>query len=181
MKNEKVVVVSYILYYIISFALYFYLFATNILYGVILEFQSIRLWLFLIIIIPLILMTLPFIINKYLNKNYMISLLISIIVSLLYLLVVVPVIKYGITIYAKDFNVEKWQEKKTLRYLMVDSLEETHKLIGMNENELIELLGEFDYKKEDNICYFIRNDLGYHYLCFKFDNSVVVDTFEEIK
>jgi len=65
MKNEKVVVVSYILYYIISFVLYFYLFATNILYGVILEFQSIYLWLFLIIIIPLILMPLPLIINKY--------------------------------------------------------------------------------------------------------------------
>jgi hypothetical protein len=61
-----------------------------------------------------------------------------------------------------DFDSEKWKKwemtesEMTLRWDMIDDLQEDHELVGMTEEEIIKLLGEPDSKSSAEWAY----DLG---------------------
>lgn len=57
--------------------------------------------------------------------------------------------------YFSDFTTEKWFKYPKLRNYMVDDLIENHNIIGMNENEVIELLGTPDTRNDTIFAYYM--------------------------
>lgn len=85
-----------------------------------------------------------------------------------------------------NFTKEKWNNSNywNLRYLMVDNFEMKYNIIGMNKEEVYELLGtvtpaETSYGENNKICYLIREGglFAGTYYCLEYDeNGVIVNT-----
>lgn len=92
--------------------------------------------------------------------------------------------------YTHTFSQKKWEDFPARRYKISSDLLENYKIIGLQKNELIELLGE-DYIKNEkffsekihnkpfdldtNVVYYIGNDLlDARYIIFHIDNEVVI-------
>ena len=92
------------------------------------------------------------------------------------------IINLSITIYMKNFTLEKWYEKSIhLRHLMIDDFENTYKPIGKNKNDIKNILGETYFKDknyEQSFCYVIgASGFDAKHYCFIYDNSnVIIDT-----
>ena len=98
--------------------------------------------------IPIILLSLPIIFNKCFIK----------IMSYLYIITImyIPIlliVNLGITIYMKNFTLEKWHEKSI--HLMIEDFENEYKTIGKDKNEITKILGNCAYINEECIfCYY---------------------------
>ena len=163
-----------ILYYIISIVVYIILFIVVAINTHITSFT----WLFFIVtfIIPFVLSHLPFI----LEKKWESEIILSTIISFIYLIIIVPLIEFGIVKYSTSFTSHKWIEHTELRYLMIDKLEDKYELVGMNKNEIIDLLGKADFSLDDYFCYFIGSEEDIKYYCLTLKNDVVVEVFNNI-
>lgn len=60
--------------------------------------------------------------------------------------------------YFKDFTKEKWLEYPQVRSLMLDDLTENHGIIGMDYDDVIELLGTPDGRNETVFTYYMATE-----------------------
>ena len=95
---------------------------------------------------------------------------------------VLLIVNLSITIYMKNFTLEKWHEKSVhLRHLMIDDFEEKYRPIGKNKEDIIKLLGGSYDRMRDNdnsFCYVVgASGFQAKHYCFIYDNSnVIIDT-----
>ncbi len=102
---------------------------------------------------------------KYKNiglKSYLIC-----IVKLITVVVAFITIIYSFNFMYSDFSKESWKTNKNERIFMIDDLIENYKVIGMNKEELINLLGEPD--GIDDV--FLDYSSGYVTIVFYIDNN----------
>ncbi len=56
---------------------------------------------------------------------------------------------------AQEFNKDKWAENRDQRYVYVDDLIESEKLIGLTSSEVKRMLGESDYEDDSTMSFYI--------------------------
>lgn len=122
--------------------------------------------------IPIILLSLPIIFNKCFNKimSYLY------IINIMYIPILL-IINLSITIYMKNFTLEKWYEKSIhLRHLMIEDFENEYKTIGKDKNEITKILGNYAYINEECICYDIRlyKDIVYDTYCLYYNKDNII-------
>lgn len=55
----------------------------------------------------------------------------------------------------QEFNKENWTENRDSRYVYVDDLIDSEKLIGLTSSELKSVLGEADYEDDSTMSFYI--------------------------
>ena len=84
------------------------------------------------------------------------------------------------------FDSERWktwmqtESELSVRWEMMNSLRRNHQLVGMTKFELIEMLGEPEWKENENFVYdlgFARIGVEVGYLTFEFDDNGKVSRF----
>ena len=102
------------------------------------------------------------------------------------LLFVVGLLYYGLSYNrSRTFTSEKWMMEPDQRGLIVNDLLREYSLIGMTEDEIIDLLGVNDndrgyYLKEDRFVYFLGLEgqlfkIDDQWLCIDFIDGIVSD------
>ena len=69
-----------------------------------------------------------------------------------------------------EFTPDKWERYPRQRYIMLESLEANHGIIGMITDEVISILGEPDYFSQDKLEY----EHGMGFIVFRTRDDVVV-------
>lgn len=91
--------------------------------------------------------------------------------------------------YNNTFTIDKWNNEPSERYKIVSDMLSKNKIIGMTENEIINLLGEeteihpqifkspiLVYSDENTLIYELgAKYIDYEWLIIKFDNGIVID------
>lgn len=90
-----------------------------------------------------------------------------IILSLFAAIVIISIACFNIFIYQHTFTVERWIKAPDDRTKIVDDLLNTHKLIGMTEEEIISLLGEEESYASNKTSFKISKDY------FEPENTIV--------
>jgi len=122
---------------------------------------------------------LPIIFRKRMKSNWQKPL--SLIMSVIIAVVINGIIYNSAYGYISNFSRHKWDNYEELRMYMIEDLEQRHQIIGRNEQEIIEILGECtttsEYNGKFRFEYYIGDDLidPYTYDVI-FDNGIVVDT-----
>ena len=90
--------------------------------------------------------------------------------------------------YFETFSYEKWNNSNycSMRYMMVESLENQHSFIGMNREDIYNTLGRIDkkscaadYEEDNKICYMTYEieKISRDYYCIYLDeNDIVIST-----
>lgn len=117
-------------------------------------------------------------IKKIKRQNYLIF---GLFVGLL-LVVILAGITYQ---YRRSFSTSKWKNNPEERTKIVDDLLSDHELIGMQESDIIELLGENNndygyFNEPDRYVYYLGPERGFisidsEWLILDFADGVVVD------
>ena len=117
-------------------------------------------------------------IKRIKRQNYLIF---GLFVGLL-LVVIIAGITYQ---YRRSFSTSKWENNPEERTKIVDDLLSDHELIGMQESDIIELLGENNndygyFNKPDRYVYYLGPERGLisidsEWLILDFADGVVVD------
>lgn len=168
--------VIFLVYLILSIFIYTGLFLYNFVSGVIICLPSHFLFIFLIIVIPIILLLLPLILEKKF-KNKMKSLMLATSLSAMYIIIIIPLVHFSIVKYAEKFNIEKWNEMRFLKYLMIENLEDNYELVNMPIHEVKKILGKADKEYDNTLCYFIKDDIDNQFYCIKIENNIVINNF----
>ena len=114
-----------------------------------------------------------FIKKNKLNKELKISVL-SIVFTLVFIVISFGAF-YVTAMQFQQFTPEKWLKYPRERYLMVDSLKEEHRIIGMGHDEVIKLLGTPDTKTPAG---YLSYSYEYGDIEISFDsNDRVLDTY----
>lgn len=164
-----------IIFYILLIIFYFYLFVFTSLYGII-YIISTSLYTIIYLIIPILILLLPLII-KYLYKRN-IHIFKFIILEILIHFTLIVCIHYGIILYMKQFNIDKWSNPNwiQLRHLMIDDFKNKYKPIGKDKDEITKILGNYDYINEECICYDVRlyKDIVYDTYCLYYNKDNII-------
>lgn len=182
--NKKYMTVLFMLfYYICLFVFYLYNPHGSTLAGM----SDYFLCLFLIIM-PFVLIVLPFVFKCLLRKRWRISIFYSLFLLLIYMMITM-IAGYFTDDYFKTFSSDKWENSNycDLRYMMVEDLKNKYSFIGMTKGQLYGILGEtgnkncpYDYEKGNKSCYIILNDeLRNTFLCFyynQYDHVIRIDS-----
>ena len=147
--------------------------------GIIIDFSE-TLFNILFICIPIFLLILPPVFKFIFKKKFYKAIIYSAVSFVIYLLILFC-IRTAITTYMSNFTKEKWDNSShcNLRYLMVDDFEKKYDVIGMNKEEVYELLGETrSHESNNEICYLIREPFLFEtYYCLEYDeNNIIVNT-----
>ena len=134
-------------------------------------------------IIPCILILLPSLIEIKLNKKFYKSIIISFIITILYLILIIPTIQLCIKSHYSTFTTKKWTNMiQSYRYLMIDDLEEKYNFVGMDKEDVFNILGREDVNTDLVIEYYLGNDdnkvITYNIYLDK--NEVVIKTEVEL-
>lgn len=98
-------------------------------------------------------------------KTYAISLLLSL--GVLICVVICSVVSYC---FYLDFSTESWQRDKRERCTMFGDLKDNYNVVGMNKNEVVQLLGPYDeIIDNENTIYIYKFDDGYVAVTFEID------------
>lgn len=127
-------VIGWIVILAISYAEYIFIPMFTLLGGGILVYITALLYILAFV--------LPILFRKRISKY--LSMPLSFIVFTIISLVLVVCISLGGRSYISEFSSEKWSNNEGLRTYMVEDLEEEHKIVGMTDKEVLELLGEPD-------------------------------------
>lgn len=185
MKNKKTLaIILGVSYYLILGILSFLSFILNMVDGVISLFSNV-LFIICIFILPVLFIFLPIIFSKLFKKEWYKAFLYSFIINIIYVIIVVPVIRFGIISYMKSFSDTKWDNYDNLRYIMVDDLEKNYNLIGKKTNDVKKLLGKPDssFDSDKSMCYFVKSKwLDSYFYCLEYDeNNVIIETYKTYK
>lgn len=170
-KKDNII---FLVYLVLSMIVYIGLFLYNFVGGVIICLPSHFWFVILIIIIPIILLLLPLILERKIKNK---ALLLSTFLSVIYIIIIIPLVHFSIIKYAEKFNIEKWNEMRFLRYLMIEDLEDNYELVNMPIHEVNNLLGKADKEYDDTLCYFIKDDVNDQFYCIKIENNIVINNF----
>ncbi len=182
-KNKTLGIVLGLLYYVLICIFFFLFYIFGIFGGIIIDFSE-TLFIICYIYFAIFLLILPLFFKFILKKKFYKAIIYSTISFVIYLFVLF-FIRIAIITYMSNFTKEKWNNSNhwNLRYLMVDNFEMKYNIIGMNKEEVYELLGtvtpaETSYGENNKICYLIRGGLfAGTYYCFEYDeNGVIVNT-----
>jgi len=104
------------------------------------------------------------------NRKYF-AIIPTVIVSPLLYIGIITIWLYSISYYPKTtFDKQKWDEQIKERYKMSEDIMKSEILIGKNKAEVIELLGEYFYRYDEN---YISYYLGFVPGFFNFDPDVL--------
>ena len=179
-KNKILGIVLGILFYLLSSIFFFYLYIFDELVGYINDFSNI---LFYIthLIIPIIILMMPIIFKFIFKIKFYKSICYSTLIIILYIIILF-ILTFGIINYFKTFTKEKWinEDWHNFRYLMIEDLEKQYNLIGMNKEEIYQILGEEDRKSNEDdrtLYYSIKNGFfeGDYYIINLNDENIVTD------
>lgn len=183
MKKDKILgIVLGILFYVLSSIFFFYLYVIEVLAGSVSDFSSILFYI-AYLIIPIIILMLPIIFKLIFKKKFYKSVCYSALIIILYILLLF-LLQFGIRNYFNTFTKEKWINENWhgFRYLMIEDLEKQYNLIGMNKEEIYQILGEEDRKLNEfndnkSLCYSMRNGFfeGDYYIIILNDEDIVID------
>lgn len=130
--------------------------------------------------IPIIFLFLPIMLKIIFNRCFNKSMLYSFIIVIMYIPILL-IINLSITIYMKNFTLEKWHEKSVhLRHLMIEDFEDKYKPIGANKEDIINILG-VDYSRlrdnDNSLCYVIEaSGFDAKHYCFIYnENDIITD------
>lgn len=141
------------------------------------------------ILLPFIvfLLTIPMILRQpAIKNNKKAKTILSIITILGTIPVLICTVLLGINESKSKFTAEKWERNHSDRVYMVDDLIDTHDLKGMNQNEVIILLGEPTdteyFQSEGNMVYYLGDERGFisidsEWLIIEFDHSEKVKNY----
>ncbi len=83
--------------------------------------------------------------------------------------------------YYSDFTPEKWENRPSVRNRMIDDLKESHKLMELNKEQVVLLLGEPDERKEnDNLFYYYYDCYGKISIFFKNNKVASVELYSQV-
>lgn len=99
--------------------------------------------------------------------------LIILIICFLLILVIASAIYLGINSYYSAFTPQKWERKPERRGQMVESLIASEELVGMNTDDLQELLGKADMEGNQTYMYELSADED-TYLAVKYNQGGIV-------
>lgn len=178
MKKEKVLsIILGLAYYAIGIIGFFYLSVFALLFGVIGNFSN-TIFCICFLVLPIIVLFMPIILKFTLKKEFYKSILWSLISVAIYFVIIFAT-SFGISKYMSEFTFEKWnnEEYSNLRYLMLNSLEEKNDFIGMNKEEVIEILGK-ESDHGNRIYYFVGSQfLTEYFYCLEYDENNVITKF----
>lgn len=176
-KEKKLSIIFGLIYYIVGVVGFFYLCSFSLLFGVIGDFSG-TLFCICFLVLPIIILIMPIILKFVLKKPFYKAILWSLISVAVYF-VIIFVTNFGITKYMSEFTFEKWnnEEYYNLRYLMLNSLEEQYDFIGMNKEEVIDMLGK-ESENKNRICYFVGSEfLTEFYYCLEYDENGTITKY----
>ena len=173
-KIKKLNVIFAVMYYIFGIIGFYFLFIIGLTSG----FMDLSLiFLILFIFLPLLILILPIFFKKVLKKDFYKCVLLSLIGVFIYFIVICIFISYIGT-----FDESKWKDERyiNLRYLMIDDLEDRYDFIGMNKDEVIEILGNDDSNGE--LCYQTSSIMiSTSFYCLKYDeNNIIMEIYEKV-
>lgn len=150
------------------------------LFTTIIQDTSYFLYIFLVIVVPVILIILPVILKLTTKKTLGESAITSAIIFISYVLINFG-LYFSIKSYFSDFSTEKWNTFKNHRYLMIDDLEKKYNLIGMNIEDVEDILGnslnEICEEDKSTLTYHIQSNLlAEEYYVFYYENGIVTET-----
>lgn len=127
------------------------------------------------IIFPILLLILPIFLKV--RKKIILSYIFLFIYIILLLIT-----GYCTAKFLENFSPKNWNKYSDLRYLMIESLEKKYKIVGMEKEEIINVLGKpnkrnFSYfnDTENKICYSIMtNVIDTKFFCLTFDDNDIV-------
>ena len=142
-------------------------------YSPIIKNSSYALFVLTIIIVPFLFFLFPLFLIKHFNKKPSESFVISF-VSLILYIVILWTYSALIMMYSISFTRENWEKHLELRKYMIAEIEHKYNLVGMNKNEIINLLGE-PYETNVGICYYtgVLCRQGY-YFCLTYDKQEII-------
>lgn len=165
--------VSSIMFYILIIIFYFYFFLISSLYGIIAIYSN-NISIIIYLIIPALILLLPFII-KYLFK---INIFKFILIELLIHFILIICIHYSIINYMKHFTSSKWKNEKwiQLRHFMIDDFEDKYSPINKDKNKIIKILGNYNFISEECICYDVRlyKDIVHDTYCLYYNKDNII-------
>lgn len=172
-KIKKLNIFLALMYYFIGITGFYFLFIVGMVSGII---DLKYLFLILFIILPLIILLLPIIIKKILKKDFYKCILFSFIGVIVYFIILCTSLHFVGT-----FSESKWKNDKyiNLRYLMIEDLEDKYDFVGMDKNEVIQILGTEDFD-DNELCYKTSMVMITEYFyCLKYDeNNSIIETYE---
>lgn len=150
------------------------------LFTTIIQDTSYFLYIFLVIAVPVILIILPVILKLATKKTLGESAITSAIIFMAYVLINFG-LYFSIKSYFSDFSTEKWNTFKNHRYLMIDDLEKKYNLIGMNIEDVEDILGnslnEICEEDKSTLTYHIQSNLlAEEYYVVYYENDIVTET-----
>lgn len=98
----------------------------------------------LFVIVSFICVLIPIIFRKKLKLRLPLLLVIFTVISLITNIGV----HIATTSYFSHYSKQKWSDNRELRYYMINDIEKTYGIAGKTEQEVIELLGEPEFKTE---------------------------------
>ena len=178
-KKVGFVIIYYVIFIILFFNIYGnVMFSSNYVIG----YFSETLFYICYNFIPIIFLLLPIILKIILKISFSKTMIYSFIITIMYIPILL-ITNLSITIYMKNFTIDKWNEKSVhLRYLMIEDFENKYRPIGKNKEEIIKMFG-VDYSRlrdNDNSFCYVVGATGFkvvHY-CFIYDDK---DTIVDIK
>ncbi len=183
MKKDKILgIVLGILFYVFSSIFFFFLYVIEAITGSISDFSSILFYI-VYLMIPIIILMLPIIFKFIFNKKFYKSVCYSALMIIFYILLLF-LLQLGIRNYFSTFTKEKWTNENWhgFRYLMIEDLEKQYDLIGMNKEEIYQILGEedrklYEFNDSNSLCYSMRNGFfeGDYYIVILNDEDIVID------
>ena len=111
-------------------------------------------------------------------------------VAMIFLLIFITVIVFlGMWKWSRTFTVSKWMNNPEDRYKIVSNMLSKHKIVGMTEYEIIELLGEEhekapesfkyphgEYLDENTLTYYLGVDfMDNNWLIIPLENGIAVE------
>lgn len=137
------------------------------------------------ILSPVVFVFFPSILKKILHVDRFIAILYSFL-SIIIFLVLTLIIGYFTKNYFENFSYKKWNNSNycDMRYMMLESLEKKYSFVGMNRENVYNILGKIDgksciqdYEVDDKICYMtyeIEKISRDHYCLYLDENDVVI-------
>lgn len=121
---------------------------------------------------------LPIVFKKWISKYF--SLPLSFVLFTILSVVFVGCILGGAKSYISNFSQEKWNNNERLRIYMIDDLEEDYVIVGMTNEEVLDLLGKPTYISDEQNSkyeYYVGESIidpyGYQ---IDFENDIAVNT-----
>lgn len=182
MKDKIITIIQHLTFIIAVFLAVFAVFAYSMMLQLfdssVIDVIGKALWFIIYILLPIVVFIVPLVIQR----SFKASALLAIVLILIYATISLGTYA-GIHKYMQGFTSDKWEKYPKVRYLMLDDLADKYNFIGMNKDEVIDILGESkamyaDPGDKDIIDYYTgAGFIDPEMLSFEFQDNIVVDAY----